>query len=85
VIKFVSNLQQVSGFLSVLRFPPTIKLTGLDENFHAVVGDFGLSRDIYAKDYYASENKKTKLPVKWMAPECLDCALYSSSTTIPEE
>jgi len=27
VIKFVSNLQQVSGFLWVLQFPPPIKLT----------------------------------------------------------
>ena len=27
VIKFVSDLQQVSGFLWVIRFPPPIKLT----------------------------------------------------------
>ena len=27
VIKFVSNLRQVGGFLMVLRFPPQIKLT----------------------------------------------------------
>jgi hypothetical protein len=27
VIKFVSDLRQVCGFLQVLRFPPTIKLT----------------------------------------------------------
>jgi hypothetical protein len=27
VKKFVSNLQQVSGFLRALRFPPLIKLT----------------------------------------------------------
>ena len=27
VIKFVSHLRQVSGFLRVLRFPPPIKLT----------------------------------------------------------
>ena len=27
VIKFVSDLRQVSGFLPVLRFPPPIKLT----------------------------------------------------------
>jgi len=27
VIKFVSDLRQVSGFLRVLRFPPSIKLT----------------------------------------------------------
>ena len=26
-IKFVSDLRQVGGFLSVLRFPPQIKLT----------------------------------------------------------
>jgi hypothetical protein len=27
VIKFVSDMRQVSGFLQVLRFPPPIKLT----------------------------------------------------------
>jgi len=27
VIKFISDLRQVSGFLRVLRFPPSIKLT----------------------------------------------------------
>jgi hypothetical protein len=27
VIKFVSDLRQVGGFLWVLRFPPSIKLT----------------------------------------------------------
>jgi hypothetical protein len=32
VIKFVSDLRQVGGFLWVLRFPPTIKLTGYSWN-----------------------------------------------------
>jgi hypothetical protein len=27
VIKFVSDMREVSGFLQVLRFPPQIKLT----------------------------------------------------------
>jgi len=27
VIKFVSNLRQVGGFLRILRYPPQIKLT----------------------------------------------------------
>ena len=27
VIKFVSDLRQVNGFLRVLRFPPPVKLT----------------------------------------------------------
>ena len=30
VIKFVSDLRQVGGFLQVLWFPPSIKLTGYD-------------------------------------------------------
>jgi hypothetical protein len=30
VIKFVNDLQQVGGFLCVLRFPPPIKLDNLD-------------------------------------------------------
>ena len=29
VIKFVSDLRQVGGFLRALRFPPSIKLTAL--------------------------------------------------------
>jgi len=29
VIKFVSDLRQVGGFLLVLRFPPPIKLTAI--------------------------------------------------------
>jgi hypothetical protein len=29
VIKFVSDLRQVGGFLRVLRFPPPIKLTAM--------------------------------------------------------
>ena len=31
VKKFVSDLRQVSGFLKVLLFPPSIKLTGTTE------------------------------------------------------
>jgi hypothetical protein len=35
VIKFVSDFQQVGGFLQVLRFPPPIKLTACScYNFH---------------------------------------------------
>jgi hypothetical protein len=29
VIKFVSDLRQVGGFLRILRFPPVIKLTAV--------------------------------------------------------
>ena len=54
----------------------------LDEVFSAKVADFGLSRDIYERDYYSSDNKKSKLPVKWMAPECLEKGNYNSKSDV---
>ena len=46
------------------------------------VADFGLSRDIYERDYYSSEDRKAKLPVKWMALESLEKGIYSTRTDI---
>ena len=54
----------------------------LDEEFRVRVADFGLARDIYEKEYYSSENKKAKLPVKWMALESLEKGTYSSKTDV---
>ncbi|KAK6175675.1 hypothetical protein SNE40_014077 [Patella caerulea] len=54
----------------------------LDQNFRAKVADFGLARDIYEKDYYSSDNKKTKLPVKWMAMESLEKGTYSAKSDV---
>ncbi|KAK8773288.1 hypothetical protein V5799_012180 [Amblyomma americanum] len=53
----------------------------LSEDFVVRVADFGLSRDIYEKDYYSSDNK-TKLPVKWMAPESLEKGIYSYKSDV---
>jgi len=46
------------------------------------VADFGLSRDIYERDYYSSDHKKTKLPVKWMALDSLEKATYNEKTDV---
>ena len=46
------------------------------------VADFGLSRDIYERDYYSSDHKKTKLPVKWMALDSLEKAIYNEKTDV---
>lgn len=54
----------------------------LDENLVVKVADFGLSRDIYERDYYSSDNQKTKLPVKWMAPESLEKSVYDYRTDV---
>ena len=46
------------------------------------VADFGLSRDIYNREYYASSDNRTKLPVKWMAIESLTKAVYTSKSDV---
>ena len=46
------------------------------------VADFGLSRDIYTKDYYSSKDKDAKLPVRWMALESLTNRIYNYKTDV---
>ena len=41
----------------------------IDENFVVKVADFGLSRDLYSKDYYRISDDSCPLPIRWMAPE----------------
>ncbi|XP_071083792.1 hepatocyte growth factor receptor-like [Haliotis cracherodii] len=53
----------------------------LDVNLHVKVADFGLCRDIYSEGYYTSDNNK-KLPIRWMAPECIGIGKYSSSSDV---
>lgn len=53
----------------------------LDEKLHVKVADFGLSRDVYEKEYYRSV-KKIVLPVKWMAPESLEKNIYNAKTDV---
>ncbi len=54
----------------------------LDSDLCVKVADFGLSRDIYERDYYSSDNKKCKLPVKWMSPESLEKGTYNTKTDV---
>lgn len=43
----------------------------LDDRLNVKVADFGLSRDVYEQEYYRAESGGG-LPIKWMAPECLE-------------
>ena len=45
------------------------------------VADFGLSRDVYAEDYYKTQSA-TPLPVKWLAPEALFDREFSAKTDV---
>jgi hypothetical protein len=49
VIKFVSNLRQVGGFLRVLRFPPPIKLTATEILLKVALKTINLNKQEYKK------------------------------------
>ena len=48
------------------------------------VADFGLSEDIYARNYFrqGKEENAVKLPVKWMALESLQDGIFTEKTDI---
>ncbi|XP_053212804.1 proto-oncogene tyrosine-protein kinase ROS-like isoform X2 [Panonychus citri] len=45
------------------------------------IGDFGLARDIYKNDYYRKEGEGL-LPVRWMAPESLVYAIFTTQSDV---
>ena len=45
------------------------------------VADFGLSRLMTGKDYYRM-GQFSRLPVKWMAPECLTDLVFATSSDV---
>ena len=61
----------------------------IDENFVIKVADFGLSEDIYCKDYFrqvlsgnTQEEGVIKLPIKWMALESLSDGIFTEKTDV---
>ena len=47
------------------------------------VADFGLSEDVYAKNYFRQDKASaTKLPVKWMAEESLADGVFTEKTDV---
>ncbi|XP_038073903.1 hepatocyte growth factor receptor-like isoform X2 [Patiria miniata] len=54
----------------------------LDDNLRVKIADFGLSRDLYERDYYSAKDKTAKLPVRWMALESLERNVYNTKTDV---
>lgn len=55
----------------------------LDETFTVKVADFGMARDIYDKEYYSiQDQKRAKLPVKWMAIESLQTQKFTIKSDV---
>ncbi len=58
----------------------------MDLNFGIKVADFGLSEDIYKRNYFRQaqmgEDPPVKLPIKWMAMESLSDGIFCGSTDV---
>ncbi|XP_067930937.1 hepatocyte growth factor receptor-like [Watersipora subatra] len=52
----------------------------VDSSFIVKISDFGMSRDIYERDYYSMEAMNKPVPLKWMAVESLKEGRYSSKS-----
>ena len=55
----------------------------LDYHGNVIVGDFGLTEDVYVKGYFRQDKSDAvKLPFKWMAPESLRDGLFSEKSDV---
>ena len=53
----------------------------IDEKFVVKIADFGLSKDVYNKDYYKLD-EKAAVPIRWMPPEAILYCKFSTQSDI---
>ncbi len=46
------------------------------------VADFGLTRDVYEKEYYKPNEKGARMPIKWMALESLERQHFTTKSDV---
>ena len=50
------------------------------------MADFGLTKSVYEKHYFRQDkNESVKLPIKWMAIESIDDAIFTEKTDVVRE
>eukprot|EP00057_Strongylocentrotus_purpuratus_P022779 XP_011677253.1 PREDICTED: uncharacterized protein LOC591965 [Strongylocentrotus purpuratus] len=53
----------------------------VDASYTVKIGDFGMTRALYDSDYYRL-GKRSKLPVRWMAPESLTEGIFTTMSDV---
>jgi len=79
-INIVAGLEYLSQHHYVHRDLATRNCL-VDSNFVVKIADFGLSQDIYATDYYRLGDAAL-LPIRWMPPEAIMHAKFTSQSDI---
>ena len=75
----------VYGLMNLFLCITTVRI---DENFVIKVSDFGLSEDVYARNYFRQGKlgeeggDQVKLPVRWMALESLNDGVFTEKTDV---
>ena len=55
----------------------------IDNAWVIKVADFGLTKSLYEKQYFRLDKKaSTKLPIKWMAIESINDAIFTEKTDV---
>ena len=57
----------------------------MDESGVIKVSDFGLAEDMYCTNYFRNNTRETeseKLPIKWMAPECIETNTFNERSDV---
>ena len=70
------------SMLTLIRVTTKFSKYRVSDNLTVKVADFGLSREIYEKDYYRVSSKSPLLPIKWMAPESLNNSIFTEKTDV---
>ncbi|OXA57985.1 Proto-oncogene tyrosine-protein kinase receptor Ret [Folsomia candida] len=78
-MEFLSNNKIIHRDLAARNI--LIKFDGPEKNRVLKIADFGLSRDVYEQNWY-KKRSKGKIPVKWLAIECLLKEVYTIKSDV---
>ncbi len=79
-IQIAAGMEYLAGHHYVHRDLATRNCL-VGDNYSVKISDFGLSRDIYAADYYRVQSKSL-LPVRWMPPESILYGKFSTESDV---